>query len=333
MRTRTENTTLENIEAVERATLLFNMEFVYSTGRYEGVENREIDGTTHILSKIKANSVIDVKYSKIDGIIKSRCNYKTIKDVAEYIFGKDIKISETDEFEDEGYYKVVLDNQSNANFKAFIMSESDSGITYAIKENDLTPNITKKLFVTADFQHYIVTTYDENTKHVYIDYFNRELKKLWSREFDYNSTKAFSSPMDYTDKKMLVVVDNELYIINLENGENLIEPVIVGEKIKVNMMTDGIILIGDNNKDTIMKVDYTGKILYKINAETKMERITAAATQIVNGKMVVKIEGSYPTNYNTGDNYMMMPTKYIVINNDGTVETTTEDFDGGSYLL
>ena len=46
-------------------------DYIYVYGRYEGVENREIDGTTHILSKIKANSVIDVKYSKIDGDRKS----------------------------------------------------------------------------------------------------------------------------------------------------------------------------------------------------------------------------------------------------------------------
>lgn len=305
-------------------------DYIYVYGRYKGVESREIDGKSYMVSKIQANTIEEVKYSKVDGILKSRYNYKTIKDVAEYIFGKDIKISETDEFEDDGYYKVILDNQSNANFKAFIMSESDGGIDYATQENNLTSNITKKLFVSADFEHYIVSTYDENTKHVYIDYFDKDLKKVWNKEFDYNSTKAFVSPMDYTADKMAIVVDNDLYLIDLKTGDFLIEPVLVGEKIKVNMMSDGIILIGDNNKDTIMKVDYTGKILYKINADTKMNQIVDTATQIVNGKMVVKLEGSYPIDYN---NNMSVPTKYIVINNDGTVETSTEDFDAGFLLL
>ena len=61
-----------------------------------------------------------------------------------------------------------------------------------------------------------------------------------------------------------------------------------------------------------------------------MNQIVDTATQIVNGKMVVKLEGSYPIDYN---NNMSVPTKYIVINNDGTVETSTEDFDAGFLLL
>lgn len=305
-------------------------DFIYVYGRYKGVESREIDGKTYMVSKIQAYSVLEVKYSKIEGVLKSKCNYQTIKDVAEFIFGKDIKILAADEYVDEGFYKIVLDNQSNANFKAFIMSENDGDITYASEENDLTENVVKKLFVSADFKHFIVSTCDKNTKHVYIDYFNSDFKKIWSREFDYTSTKSFISPMDYTENKMAVVVDNDLYLLNLETGENIIEPILVGEKIKVNMMSDGVILIGDNNKDTIMKVDYTGKVLYKINAETEMEQITQATTQIVNGKVVIKLEGRYPYNNNKG---MFQPTKYIVINNDGGVEISTEDLDGGYFLL
>ena len=314
---------------------------VYVYGRYKGVQSIEVDGISHMVSKIQANSVLEAKYSMITGIFKSRYSYKTIKDVAEYIFGKDIKISEIDvmsnedEILGEGNYKIVLDNQSNSNFKAFIMNEGNGGIYYASKENNLTSNITKELFVAADFKHYIVTTYDSNSQHIYIEYFDNNFKKIWSREFDYASTKAFSSPMDYTEDKMALMIDNDLYLIDLLTGENIIEPVIVGEKIKINMMSDGVVLIGDNNKDTIMKVDYTGKVLFKLNADTDMEEISHATTQIVNGRLIIKLQGMFPVNYD-GDWYsgyrFYDPTKYIVINNDGSIEISTEDLDGG-YLL
>lgn len=317
-------------------------DFIYVYGRFTGVESREIDGKTYMVSNIHANSTFEVKYNGI-GIEKSRYSFQTIKDVAEYIFGKDIKMSKIDEyivdgFEypiEDGLYKVVLDNQSNVNFKSFIMDANEGGIRYDdMQENGLSTNITKRLFVSADFQHYIVSTYDENTKHVYIDYFDREFKKIWAREFDYTSSKAFVSPMDYTETTMAIVVDNDLFLINLETGENIIEPILVGEKIKLNMMSDGIVLIGDNNKDTIMKVDYTGKVLYRLNAETKMEIITAAHTQIVNGKLIVKLEGIYPqTDNNYNFNNLLSPIKYMVISNNGIVETSTEDLDDGYFLI
>lgn len=290
-------------------------------GRYEDVESRNIDGTSYILPTLKATNI--VKYTDVI----QKYSYNTIKNVAEHIFGKDIKISK-DNGEDS-YYKVVLDNQSNVNFKVFNMASDKGEIRYNEEENNLSSNIQKHLFVSADFQHYIVTTYDQNTNHVYIDYFDRELKKVWSREFDYNSTKAFASPMDYTDKTMAVVVDNDLYLMDLETGANIIEPIMVGEKIKVNMMSDGIILIGDNNKDTIMKVDYNGKVMFKVNAETKMKQINSAATQVVNGKMVVKLEGDlWSEEYGTnGWGY-----KYIVLDSDGTVKTRTDDLMNGNFI-
>lgn len=290
-------------------------------GKYEDIESRDIDGKNYVIPKLEATNIVKYEYAI------EKHSFKTVKNVAEYIFGKDIKISKNNE--ENEYYKVTLDNQSNSNFKVFNMRNDIGMITYDIEGNDLDSNITKRLFVSADFQHYIVSTHDATTKHVYVEYFGRDLKKIWSREFDYNSSKAFMSPVDYTSDKLAAVIDNDLYLIDLKTGENIIEPVIVGEKVKVNMMADGIILIGDNNKDTIMKVDYAGKILFKINAETKMKQITSATTQIVNGKMVVKLEGDlWSDEYNTdGWGY-----KYIVLNNDGTLETRTEDLMNYNFI-
>ncbi len=283
-------------------------------GRYNDVNTTEIDGKSYTLPTIEMISC----NSHIIGQDNYKFSFETIKNVAEYIFGKDIKVNEpvsgqdyTDGF--GGFFKVTFDNQSNANFKVFNMNKYYGEIEYNKIHNGLSNNIVKKLFVGADFNHYIVSTYDEDLKHVYIDYFDRDLKKVWSREFDYNSTKAFASPMDYTAEQMAIVVDNDLYLLDLKTGENIIEPVLVGEKIRVNMMDDGIILIGDNNKDTIMKVDYKGKILFKQNAETGMDYIESASTQVINGKLVLKLLGPADS------------IKYLVINSEGTIEVATDD--------
>ena len=313
-------------------------------GRYQNVSTVEIDGKTYTLPTI---SIIDIQPYKLDntGNLPEdgyRYSYSTIKNVAEYIFGKDIKLTSPDiatYFDDiynnkvnlnnvknylwelEFYmpwYLVTLDNQSNANFKSFDFFKDEGMILYNQKYNDLLfGNVIKQLFVSADFQHYIVTTYDSNLKHVYIDYFDRDLKKLWNREFDYNSNDENNySPLDYTATQMAIVIDNDLYLIDLKTGENIIEPVLVGNKTKVIMMSDGIVLVGTENKDTIMKVGYDGKILYRIDGDTKIENFSIVITQIVNGKLVV---------YLCGTKNESEITKYLVINNDGTVEYSTKD--------
>lgn len=292
---------------------LIKGDFVGVYGRYIGTESFDIDGTSYVLSTVNTINLIQQDVNNVT--TSYRFGLDTVKKVAEFIFGKDIKISETNKTDD--YYKVTLDNQSNANFKSFNMYKGFGLIEYNVIDNNLTSNIQKHLFVSADFKHYIVSTYDENTKHVYIDYFDSDLKKLWGQEFDYTSSKAFVSPMDYSEDKMAIVVDNDLYLLDLKTGENIIEPVLVGEKIKVNMMSDGIILIGDNNKDTIMKVDFTGKILFKQNANTSINRIETAYTQIVDGKMVICIDGL--------DGEELPHTKYIVLNSDGSIEVSTDD--------
>lgn len=290
-------------------------------GRYNDVVTSEIDGKSYTIPQVTAINVIP------DG--SQRFDVSTIKTVAEYIFGKDIKINEPVANEDYNtvsesgdFYKVTLDNQSNVNFRVFNMDKNNGVITYNKIHNDLSSNIQKNLFVSADFQHYIVSTYDEDLNYVYVDYFDKNLNKVWSREFQYTSTKAFVSPMDYTDKQMAVVVDNDLYLIDLETGEDIIEPVIVGEKVKVNMMEDGIILIGDNTKDTIMKVDYTGKVLFRTNT-SNLTTIENASTQIVNGKMVVYLTGTW-TEPSDGSSYP--DAEFLVINSDGTLEVETEGF-------
>lgn len=310
-------------------------------GRYVGVETREIDGTSYTLPVI--NSIKIEKYDFDITNSAKKDDADMVRKVAEHIFGKDIKISfqggeKQPMYDIDGgyqgtstnpnYYLATLDNQSNANFKAFRMS--NNSITYDKDYNNLPDTISKKLFISADFNHFIVTTYDSNLKYAYIDYFDKDLNKLWSREFEFTSNDLRNvSPIDYTQNQMAIVVDNDLYLIDLKTGENVIEPVIVGYKTKAIMMSDGIILIGNENKDLIMKVDLKGKVVYRIDGDTELTEVDYIRTQIVNGKLVVNVAGynanavyENPDDYNPDDVYL---EKYMVINDDGTVEYSTKD--------
>ena len=298
---------------------LVERDFIQIYGRYVGVETREINGNTYTIPVISAMNVSDYGEDKFDA--------DTIRNVAKYIFGEDVKVSEHDEMD----YLVTLDNQSNANFKAFDMSKSEGIITYDIDYNNLSDNIIKKLFISSDFNHYIVSTYDSSLKYVYIDYFDKNLNKLWSREFEYNSTDSTNySPMDYNETQMSIVIDNDLYLIDLETGENIIEPVLVGNKTKVLMMNDGVILIGKENKDLIMKVDFDGKILYRIDGDTNLTKVEYIATQIVDGKLIVRVSGMDENAIARGEENidLIQIEKYMVINDDGTVEYLTKDLSG-----
>lgn len=294
---------------------LIEKDFIQIRGRYVGIETREIDGKTYTIPVINAITVN--KYNNSE----STYNADTIRKVAEYIFGKDIKVTKPDDLN----YLVTLDNQSNSNFKAFNMSSLEGLITYNSEYNDLSDSIVKKLFISADFEHYIVTTYDMNLNYAYIEYYDKELNKIWSRQFQYNSKDENNvSPMDYNQNQLAVVIDNDLYLLSLETGENLIEPVLVGKKNKVLMMKDGIFMVGTENKDLIMKVDFQGKILYRIDGDSELTSIYNTRIQIVDGKILLNVMGEN-ANASSDDVDSYYIEKYMVITNDGTVEYSTND--------
>lgn len=283
-------------------------------GRYTGTEKFDIDGKSYMLPVVNAINILQETHESDKNY---RFGFNDINTVAKYVFGENIKISSSD----EDYYTITLDNQSNANFSKFNMKRNYGMIEY----NEQSDETYKRIFVASDFQHYIVSTYDIKLKHVYVDYFDRNLKKLWGREFDYNSNHIENiSPMDYTTTQMAVVIDNDLHLIDLSTGKDIIEPMLVGEKVCVNMMEDGIILIGNDNKDTFMKVSYDGKVIYRTNGNVTFDRVAQAMTQIINNKMVVHLYG-YGIDKNNPEMGEFPFEKYLVLNSDGTVETETEN--------
>ena len=291
-------------------------------GRYDNVNSYNIDGKSYTLPTINAMNIYNPN--------KDRYSYSTIKTVAEYIFGKDIKISEpqyevdynentmTDLEANRNFLLVKLDNQSNANFKAFNFFQTMGIITYNSLHNQLSYNTAKRLFISADFKHFIVSTYDYSLKHLYIEYFDNSFKKLWSREYDFKSNnEEYVAPMDYTKNYLSFVIDTDLHLLDINTGKDIVEPILVGNKEKVSMVSDGIVLIGTDNKDTIVKVGYDGKIIYRIDGDTKI-KIDQVDSQIVNGKMVVELWG-------VADDDSGRYFKYLVLENNGKVNVSSND--------
>lgn len=294
-------------------------------GRYVDVETLELEGKSYTVPKISV--------TEISGFY-SRFDEDTITTVAKYIFGENIKIRQgitpyggeqpDSRYVDLEFDVVTLDNQSNENFKAFNICKNFGYIEYNWRVHNLPSTIVKKLFISTDFQHYIVTTFDSGTEHAYIEYFDRELKKLWSREFNYNTNSTTDiSPIDYTSKKMAVVIDNDLYIIDMDTGEDIVSPILVGEKIKLVMLKDSILLVGNNNKDAIMRVDYQGNIIQKDNANTSMSKISETQIQHIDDRTVIKLSGQYETT-DIYTPYISM-SKYIVLDESGNIEVSTTD--------
>lgn len=300
---------------------LLEGEGIYVYGRYQSIDTYQIDGSSYTIP-----TIIPISIVRGDD---TRFNLETITTVAKYIFGNNIKVTEPDytgSWEDNDgmrvFYEIILDNQSNANFKAFNMDKEDGHIAYNRKYNNLAYNISKSLYISADFEHFIVITKDSELKQIYIDYFNKEFNKLWGREFK----SDIISTIDYNIDKLTFVVDNDLYLLDINTGENIVEPVIVGKKLKVNMIKNEIILVGDEDKDNIMKVDLQGSIIFKENANTTIEKITNVYTQMVNDKIIICLLGT-----KKGKNGDEAAEKYIVLNKD-SIEYTTKDVDPFGYV-
>ena len=272
-------------------------------GRYESIDTYDVDGTSYTLPTIRAFYTCDWQDARFD--------QDTIYKVAKSIFGDDIKISKPEDA--WGSYKITLDNQSNENFKSFNMSGQEGSITDT--RND---EWERSIRITGDLQNYIITAYNSDTKMLYLDYYNRDLKKLWSREF----SNVTTFPMDYSSEKIVIAVDNDLYIINTKNGEDIIKPSFVGEKMTVLMTESGVLLVGNKKEDMVMMVDNKGKISWTFNTQFDIsDEGLQGGIQTVNDNYVFIYKASEEGD-NTDDPYwdgeeVKYYNCYVVFDKDG----------------
>ncbi len=278
-------------------------DFLHFYGRYNDVESHTIDGKEAYYPAISA--FYTVFGDKFDA------DY--IKKTAKILFGPDLKLSDPMSSSDYkldmyhwngyAYYLVTLDNQTNANFSSFEFSRTDG----FIRDANIKEGVERTISISADFSHYIIIIRDTNLNTVYVEYFDREFNKIWSREFEDTNNME----MDYTQDRMFLVTDNDLYCLDINTGEDVISSVFVGKKIDVNLLEDGVVLIGEGNKDNVMKVDFEGNIVWKTSIDSDVKSCTSL--QIIDGNVIGYIYG--------GDNYIQ---KMFCVDKDGNLVSEFE---------
>ena len=288
-------------------------------GRYIDTQEFRIGEATEYYPYVTVNYTTDQPF---EGETQ-RFGFEEVEKVAKAVFGDNIKIKEpvlgedyeVDELHSFAYffYLVTLDNQSNANFTSFEFPKTGGYIF----DSKSTMDELRYFNVAADFSHYLVTIFNRNLNLTYMEYYDRDLNKIWSREFKGTENVSF----DYTKDNIFFTANNDFYIIDTETGEDKVEPVMVGEKVKVSAVKDGIILIGTGNKDNIMKVGLDGSVIWKTSAD--IEVTGCNGIQIVDGNVVAYI-------YSIGENGMYSVDKLVVVDADGkiTTEFTLDEFNG-----
>lgn len=119
--------------------------------------------------------------------------------------------------------------------------------------------------------------------------------------------------MDYSSEKIVIAVNNDLYVINTKNGEDIIKPSFVGEKKNVLMTENGVLLIGSKKEDMVMMVDNKGKISWSFNTQLDIgDAGLQGGIQTVNDNYVFIYSASQEVD-NTDDPYWMVKLKNSII--------------------
>lgn len=295
-------------EKTNPSAWLMEEDVILANGRYTGVETVNFDGTSYTIPVVETyNTYYNTTRSQF--MMAEKYEYSFIKVVAEAIFGKNIEIREPVAGEDismdeaiMGSYAlgdywpdpdervdlsrlsymdllVELEDQSNANFKKFRFSKYEGQILDA--KGPFDSGIVRNIEFSADFEHFFLFTRNESLESLKLTYYDKEFNKIWEREFE----EITSAVYDYTETNLYIAVNNELYIINMETGEDVFPPSYIGEKKEVRKFSDGIIIVSASKSDGIMKVSSKGDIIWKANLSADPEYVNGL--QFVNGNVIL----------------------------------------------
>ena len=276
-------------------TLIAEKECLIMFGRYHGTIQKVVDGKTYTMGNLTENGKGDYAIAFQMGYLGVFSSSDRPESAAKAIFGNDIKLETCLDSSGHFYYLLVTpNNQSNADIKSFLFDYRVG--FFPIDKDNLTffnPSVewagmgdwqsmdliipdykieigteemlkNKTCNVSADFNHLILTTFNQSLKKVYIDYYEIEtFNKVWSQEFDGVDVMAF----DYTPDNMYLIIDDKLHIISLKDGSAVNEPIFVGQIAYINIQTDGILLLKLGTGDNIAKFDFEGNTLWSIKVD------------------------------------------------------------------
>lgn len=294
-------------------------------GKYQNVNTYEVDGKSYIVPTVLVNRYVFFSYLDWS---EPMFTMEEIRTVARHIFGDDVKIRYTKnddspgsdfdyEFFEGSYYTAELDNQSNANFTKYRFF---AGLGGSIIDCKSEWPVERKITFSADFEHFYLQVFDHSLNVYTLECYDKELKKLWSREFD----ETTSAVIDYTADHIYLVANGNMYIIDAKTGEDAVEKKYVGAKSGIRKLKDGILLISPGKTDAVMKTDLTGNVLWTANLTAEISNPLTGAdipvVQIVDGNYVIQYDAGWSPEGNTLETYS------VVITPEGKVE-----FDGKAF--
>lgn len=294
-----------------------------------GAETRVVNGESKYLPVIEITEI---------GENSTWFSESTLKNVAKAVFGNDIKFRKPTDEEmykmcecsyvslEDYIYLAEFENQSNLNFKVFDIWQSvpTGMITYNYYYNQGIEKdyLNKRLYVTPDLQKYIVFDISQKDKKAYISVYDRNYNKLWQRELNDVSNISWDS----TDKELIFVHNNDLYRVNIESGENISDPIYVGQKDDIRIVDNGYLLINQSANDSVMFLDKNGNIKNKFNIKLgnnnqPNQEIYSISCQKLDNNYVILYSICDADKINSTDSYYseeeIFSSKYVIIDENG----------------
>ncbi len=256
----------------------------------------------------------DGDYSgKPDGTV-DKFDLKFIRKVAKAIFNDAVTVREPNEdeavttsssFMNNPTYICELDNQSDANFSKYFFNRnkglisdtrnSDGNYVYA---NEDGSGINRYIEFAPDFEHFFLFKYDTKGKYLNIAYYDKEFKRIWSRDFE----NTLNATYDFTENNIYLIANQNLYIIDTSTGKDIYEKKYIGNKTGIRKLRDGLLLLEDvggstSKSNCAMKTDLQGNILWntEVNFSDIIDIIQVKSDSIIIGTTSTK-------------------TKYVVLN-------------------
>lgn len=294
-------------------------------GRCDGLETIDLDGVSHTVPKVNMHAAYINGGKTVDAA--------TVKKLATALFGGDFEIKKPvidvditgednilmyfpgsfDGYTDPNCLMVELDDQSSTKLSKFLFGIYDGWIRpYKDGSNDYI--VERSLEFAPDFSHFFLFTLDKDLESLTLEYYDQGLERIWKREFSGVTAACY----DYTASNIYFAVNNELYIINTQTGEDTFPPAYVGEKTALRKLSDGILMVAESQADAIMKCGLDGSILWKASLDSKVSYHMpsmieeSVSVQLIGGNIVLKLilEHDYETHGTYSGEH------YIVVNPD-----------------
>lgn len=290
--------------------------FVYITGEQQKRRLSEKDiitiyGTyeTSILNHYTGSGDYIAKINVLNWVLnENKFDNDQLREIARAIFGENVKFGKVDgcaynpycetypfdENNEVAGLKVKLEDPKNSNFTEFNIFRSGSILevgycnadNYTDKCEDGLPNI----YVSADFKHFIVVTYETATETAYLEYYDTSFNKIWRQEVDKinKQDSNYKGYLDYNENGIILVMDGYLHYISIKDGSEVFSPILIGKDHGVYMLNEKVLLVGIDKKDYIEVMDYNGNMINRIDLKSSnINSIIDSIVQMIDDEIAI----------------------------------------------